>query len=76
MGVQLQELYEGLPQLIYIVLIPVYMQILNIPIVNTNNFTQFNILPFKFKIPLNNVINITVCFNDATVRQKIYGNNL
>ena len=52
-----------------------YMQISNIPIVNNNNFSQFNIAPYTFKIPLNNIINNTIYFNDSTDHQKIIFND-
>jgi hypothetical protein len=45
-----------------------YMQITNLPIMNNN------ILPFTFKIPLSNVVNATVFYNDVVQHQTIYFN--
>ena len=45
-----------------------YMQITNIPIMNNN------ILPFTFKIPLNNIVNATCYYYDQTQHQTIYFN--
>jgi hypothetical protein len=44
------------------------MQITNIPVMNNN------ILPFTFKIPLNNIVNNTAYYNDTAEHQSIYFN--
>ena len=51
------------------------MQKSNIPITNNNNFSQFNISPYTFKIPLNNIINNTIYFYDTTDHQKLIFND-
>ena len=52
----------------------IYIQIANIPIMNNNNFTSFGIAPYTFKIPLNNIVNNTIYFNDTDEHQSIYFN--
>ena len=46
----------------------IYMQITNIPIMNNN------ILPYTFKIPLNNIVNNTVYYYDTAENQSIFFN--
>ena len=54
----------------------IYMQISNIPIVNNNNFSQFNIASYTFKRPLNSINNNTIYFNDTTEHQKLIFHDL
>ena len=48
----------------------IYIKILNLPVMNNNSINGYT-----FKIPLNNVINGTVYFSDASEHQTIYFNN-
>ena len=63
-------LLEKAPIDIYCINTCIYMQISNILTVNNNNFSQLNIAPYTFKIPLNNIINNTIFFNDTTDQKK------
>ena len=48
----------------------VYLKFLNLPVMNNNNPNGYT-----FKVPVNNISNGTVFFNDTTEHQKIYFNN-
>ena len=42
---------------------------------NNNNFTSLNIAPYTFKIPLNNVVNNIVYYNETAEHQTVYFND-
>ena len=48
----------------------VYIKIINLPVMNNNNIDGFT-----FKVPLNNIVNGTVYFNDTLDHQTLFFNN-
>ena len=52
-----------------------FMSISNLPVVNNNLSSLVSLPPYTFKIPLNNISNNTIYFNDTSQLQTIYFNN-
>ena len=53
----------------------IFMYISNLPVVNNNLISLSSFPPYTFKIPLNNIVNNMVYFNDMNELQTIYFNN-
>ena len=52
-----------------------FMSISNLPVVNNNLSSLVSLPPYTFKIPLSNVNNNIIYFNDTSQLQTIYFNN-
>ncbi len=52
-----------------------FMSITNLPVVNNNLSSLVSLPPYTFKIPLSNVNNNIIYFNDTSQLQTIYFNN-